>query len=249
MSGVETKREYRVHYYEVNYRGDLLITSLMNYFGDVSMQQTEDLNVGMEFLNSHSIAWVLYKWDINIKKMPKYNEKVKVKTLAYGIKKFYSYRKFFVMDSMGNTIIEANSVWFLIDTNRRRAIRVPDYMYEAFNLNKEDKNELKIDKIQKVDRIDNKCKFNVRYSDIDTNKHVNNAKYTSWAIESIPRDIVESYKLKNLKVTYEKETSYGETITSCTQIINENNNIRCLHKIEDKDGVELTLLETIWEKL
>ena len=54
--------------------------------------------------------------------------------------------------------------------------------------------------------------FDVRYSDIDTNMHVNNVKYVSWALETVPKDIVLNYELKNVKVTYEKETTYGETI-------------------------------------
>lgn len=247
MQGIITEKEYDIHYYEVNYKGKALISSIMNYFGDVAMEQTEQLNIGIEFLNKHHIAWVLYKWNINVIRYPSYRERVKVKTWAYGIKKFYAYRKFTVTDSSGKVIVEADSIWFLIDTEKRRAISVPDYMYDIFKINKEEKRTLKIDKIRKINKIDVESKFSVRYGDIDTNKHVNNVKYVSWAIETVPRDIVTNYELKNIKVTYEKETSYGEVIEVKTEILKDEDEIICIHKIQDKSENQLSVIETIWK--
>ena len=48
--------------------------------------------------------------------------------------------------------------------------------------------------------------FNVRYSDIDTNGHVNNSKYVSWIIETVPLEIVLNYTLKNLKMDYKRNS-------------------------------------------
>lgn len=247
MSGIITEKEYNVHYYEVDYNGKALISSIMNYFGDIAMVQTEELNIGMEFLNKHHIAWVLYKWDISINRYPKYNERVKVKTWAYGIKKFYAYRKFTITDSSGEVIVEANSIWFLIDIEKRKAISVPDYMYDIFKMDKEEKRTLKIDKISKLNKIDLENKFSVRYGDIDTNRHVNNVKYVAWAIETVPRDVVTKYELKNVKVTYQKETSYGNIVKARTQILEEEDGIVCLHKIQDKSDNELAILQTMWK--
>lgn len=47
--------------------------------------------------------------------------------------------------------------------------------------------------------------FIARYSDIDTNRHVNNVKYADWSIEIVPLDIVMSYCLKRMKITYKKK--------------------------------------------
>ena len=59
-------------------------------------------------------------------------------------------------------------------------------------------------------------------------------------------EIVLKYTLKNVKVTYEKETTYGETVNVFTEVINEDNIVVCLHKIMDKQGKELTLLIRTW---
>ena len=94
--------------------------------------------------------------------------------------------------------------------------------------------------------MDSEKSFQVRYSDIDTNMHVNNVKYVAWALETVPKDVVLNCELKNIKVTYEKETTYGETIKVSTEVIRKENIIICRHKIINEEGTELTLLESTW---
>ena len=88
--------------------------------------------------------------------------------------------------------------------------------------------------------------FQVRHSDIDTNMHVNNVKYVAWALETIPKDIVLSCELKNIKVTYIKETTYGETVKVSTEVIKEENKTICRHKIINEEGTAITFLESTW---
>ncbi|WP_373897253.1 acyl-[acyl-carrier-protein] thioesterase [Haloimpatiens sp. FM7315] len=246
MEGLVTEREYTVHYYEIDYKRRALITSIMDFLGDVAMVQTEESSIDLDFLQKNKIAWVLYKWDIKIERYPHYREKIKVRTYAYGMKKYYAYRKFEIIDADENVIVTAVSIWFLLDIEKRKPITIPDYMYDIYKIDKSEKKSLKIDKIKKLEKIDEENKFTVRYGDIDTNKHVNNVKYVSWAIETVPKEIVTNYELKGLKVVYEKETTYGNIIKVRTEVINEDEKLVCIHKIEDKNGNELATLETEW---
>ena len=62
-----------------------------------------------------------------------------------------------------------------------------------------------------------------------------------------PMDVVLKYSLKNIKVIYEKETNYGETIKASTEIFREEDRVTFLHKIEDAKGKRLTLVKSEWE--
>jgi medium-chain acyl-[acyl-carrier-protein] hydrolase len=241
-----TVRSYNVHYYEVDIHKRALITSIIDYLGDMAMYQSEILGVGIEHLKENNMAWVLYKWDITMDSYPLLNEVVKVKTFAYSFRKFYAYRKYEIMDACGNKIGYADSVWILINTNRRRPIRITEDMYESYGIEISNNNPLDIPNIPKINTVDEEKSFQVRYSDIDTNMHVNNVKYVAWALETVPKDIVLNYVLKNIKVTYEKETTYGETIKVSTEIIREEAKTICRHKIINDEGSELTLLESTW---
>ena len=91
--------------------------------------------------------------------------------------------------------------------------------------------------------------FNIRYSDIDSNNHVNNVKYIEWAIESVPVDVVKDYIINRIKVTFEKESKYGEKISSSSAIEQiDDDTIKSYHTIRKSDGTELTLLEAEWKK-
>lgn len=246
MGGITAEKEYEVNYYDIDYKKRALLTSIMNYFSDICTMQSESLGVNLDYMKDNNMAWVLCKWDITILRYPSYGEKIKVKTIPYSFRKFYAYRKFEVVDNSGELIITANSLWFLIDTSKRKAIRIPDEMYNAFGIEIENNEKLEIKKIQIPNEFDIEKEFNVRYSDIDTNLHVNNVKYAAWAIETVPMEVVLKYTLNKINITYEKETVYGELVTVSTKINKEKDEIVCVHKITDSSDNLITLSETRW---
>ncbi len=240
------EQEYRIHYYEIDYKKRVLVTSLMNYLDDVATSQSEKLGVGIDYLREHKLAWMLYKWDINIHRYPVFGEKVRVRTAPHSFYKFYAYRCFEILSHKGEKLVDAKSQWLFVDTVKKRPIKIPREMYEIYGVGVD--NSLEIEDAAAPSLIDVEKEFRVRYSDIDTNRHVNNVKYAAWAIESVPLEIVLNCTLTNLKVTYKKETTYGKNIKTLTQIIRQGENTTCLHSIVDENKNELCLLESKWAK-
>ena len=242
---VVTNRNYNIHYYEIDIQKRVLITSIMDYLGDMAMYQSESLGVGIEYLKKHNMAWVLYKWDITMLSYPLLNEIMKVETYAHSFNKFYAYRKYEIFDDKEHKIGHADSVWILINTDRRRPMRVVKDMFEVYGIGDSKNAPIDIENILSINCVNSEKNFQVRYSDIDTNMHVNNVKYAEWALETIPKDIMLNKELRNIKVTYIKETTYGETIKVSTEVIKEIDKTICRHRIINEEGVELTLLESI----
>jgi medium-chain acyl-[acyl-carrier-protein] hydrolase len=238
------EQEYRIHYYEIDYKKKALITSLMSYLDDIATYQSEKLGVGVDYLKERNVAWVLYKWDITIHKYPVYGESVKVRTAPHSFNKFYAYRWFEILNRQGEKLVSANSEWLFIRTDKKRPIKITEDMYKAYRV--QSTKPLEIEDIKQPSSIDTEKEFHVRYSDIDTNRHVNNVKYAAWALETLPLNILSNCTLANLKVTYKKETTYGKTIKALTQVKTLDDSITCLHSIVDQDGKELCLLESRW---
>jgi medium-chain acyl-[acyl-carrier-protein] hydrolase len=244
--GITLSKDYSIHYYEIDYKKRLQMSSLIDFLGDIATTQSENLGIGIDYLQENNLAWMIYKWDIKMDRYPLLGEKIEIRTIPHSYKRFYANRRFEVYDEAGNQIAEAKSLWILVNTERKRPIRIPQAMGLAYGM----ENETEVDtlmEIESVEEVGNQCVFTVRYSDIDTNRHVNNTKYVGWAIESIPLEIILKHELREVKVVYEKETKYGDTIKVSTQIHNEENRVIAIHKIEDTEGKELTLLKTIWE--
>ncbi|KYH28073.1 MULTISPECIES: acyl-[acyl-carrier-protein] thioesterase [Clostridium] len=247
MSRVITEKEYEIHYYEADYRKQALMTSLIDYFNDVATFQSEKLGVGIDYMKENNMAWILYKWDINIKEYPKYGEKVIVRTEPCAVKKFYAYRKFYIFNMQKEVIATASSVWLLIDIREKKPLRVTADLIKAYGLDDDNDGILKTDNIIKINEEESSLEFKVRYSDIDTNGHVNNEKYAAWLIESVPIDIVTNRTLVNMKITYKKETKYGENIRVLTASKPIEDKIVFSHRILNKNGDEITLGETTWK--
>lgn len=243
---VVTDRNYNIHYYEIDIHKRVLITSIMDYLGDMAMYQSESLGVGIEYLKEHKMAWVLYKWDITMLSYPLLNANIKLATYAHSFNKFYAYRKYEIFDDKENKIGQADSVWILINTDSRRPMRITKDMFEVYGIGDNKNAPIDIENILSINTINSEKSFHVRYSDIDTNKHVNNVKYAAWALETIPKDIMLNCELNNIKVTYIKETTYGEIIKVSTEVIKEENKTICRHKIVNEEGTEITLLESTW---
>jgi len=241
------EKEYEIHYYEVDYKKRAFMTSLMGYFNDIATFQSEKLGIGIDYMIENGMAWILYKWDISIEKYPKYGEKIIVITEPCAFKKFYGYRKFQVLDSNRQIIASASSAWLLIDIKERKPIRVTEHLISTYGLTKDSNEVLKIPNIKDLQKVDNSVEFKIRYSDIDTNGHVNNEKYAAWLIESVPLEIVLSCTLINIKITYKKESKYGEVIKVLSHVEHENNHSIVTHKVI-KDDEEITLGETTWKK-
>lgn len=239
------EKKYEVYYHDVDAKKRILLTSLVNYLADISIDQSQRLGVGMQ-INEKGYAWVLYKWDIDIKKYPTYGDEVFITTWPYSFRKFYSYRTYDIKNRDGELLGTAKSQWILIDINKRRIVRVPEDVWNVYGVDRTD--ELPMREAEELKDAQNSIEFNVRYSDIDTNMHVNNSKYVDWALETVPLDIMRNMTLANIVVIYKKETNYGQKIKSSTEVRELEDKVVCLHKIVNSDGVELNIAESTWVK-
>ena len=248
MGKVFTKN-YEIHYYEVDSNLKCKISSIVDFICDIGTQQSEELGGGIEYCKDNNCAWVFYKYDISMIRYPMFREKISITTKAVGFKKFYGLREYIIKDENEEIIGRAKVLFFLINIEKRRPMRIQKEQYEVYGVEEDADNNIDIfNKLEKIESEDYSKEFNIRYTDIDSNKHVNNVKYLDWAIETIPLEVVENYKISKVKVIFEKECKYGESIVTSCVINREGDKIKSHHKIKKDDGTELTLLELEWDK-
>ena len=248
MSKSFTKK-YEIHYYEVNSKLRCKFSSIINFIEDIGTQQSEHLGGGIEYCAKNNCGWVFYKYDIKMHRYPMFGETISITTQPIGFKKFYGLRKYMIMDEEGNLIGEALALFFLIDIEKRRPTRIQKEQYEFYGVDGDMDYDISMDKIEKNDEEQYNKQFDIRYSDIDSNNHVNNVKYIEWAMEAVPLDVLNNYDLKRIKVIFEKETTYGERVlVSATVKEIDDVNLKSYHTIRNGEGAQLTLLEVEWQK-
>lgn len=94
----------RVRYSEVDDREKMTLASVLNYFQDCSTFHSEDLGVGISYLDSIGSLWVLSYWQIDIMRYPSVCEKIRISTFPYEFKGFLGYRNFLMQDETGKNI-------------------------------------------------------------------------------------------------------------------------------------------------
>ena len=85
--------------------------------------------------------------------------------------------------------------------------------------------------------------FEVRFEDIDVNKHANNCNYIIWALETLTFE-ERLRKIKTLDANYKKEITYGEKVISQVEI-RENQTNHVLKNAKTDDILCNILIE--WE--
>jgi medium-chain acyl-[acyl-carrier-protein] hydrolase len=241
------EKEYFIHYYDCENNLKLSSVSLLKYFEDIALLNSEDAGIGLDFYNKNNVAWLLYKWDVIIHQLPVYKDRIKIITEPLGYSRFYAYRIFEVMNSNNELLIQGNSLWFLVDTTLRRPKKVSEEFYSGYHVSPQDRRELLIEDVSVLYKADNEKEFLVRKRDIDLNNHVNNTKYLEWALEMVPDEITKEYTLNRLKINYKKETHYGKKIKTLIEVSDKFDLKICKHKIMEQEE-DICFLETQWKK-
>lgn len=218
----------RVRYSECNTKHEASLTALLDYLQDCCTFQSEQLEIGVEYLSVHHVAWILSSWQVDILRYPKLGEQLTIYTWPYDIKGFYGLRNFKIEDAAGEMILKANSVWVFIDMQSGKPVRPSAEMLEKYP------SEPKLDmeylgrKLPALPAGEKKGSICVPRYFIDTNHHMNNAKYILLGEEFLP----EGFEVHRIRAEYKKAAVLGDVI--CSEVAAEP--ARVSVKLCDENG-------------
>ena len=199
----------KIRYSEVGENARLTLNGLVNYFQDTSTFQSEYLKVGIEYLKEHHLAWILSSWQIVIHRLPKLCEQVTVQTWAYEFKGFYGMRNFALLDEQGELTARANSVWVLFDTQQQRPVRITPEIGDCYGAEPRLEMEYAPRKISVPKEGTTEEPILVGKHHLDTNHHVNNGQYITWAQDYLP----EGFHIHQMRADYRMQARLHDEIT------------------------------------
>lgn len=198
----------RVRFSECNKDLKLSISGLVNYFQDTSTFHSEDIDVGLEFLDNIGCAWVLSYWYIEIKRMPALGEEIELVTWPYGFKSVAGSRNFLMKSLDGEVLACADTQWAYIDLERQRLKKVDDHQLKLYKLSpRYDMPETKR-RIQLPETSIEQEKFLITKEHLDLYNHVNNEKYIHLAATYLPDD----YEIGSIRVEYKQQAVLDDWI-------------------------------------
>lgn len=241
---MQFSRKYLVHYYEAGADRRLTIPALIQYFEDIAILHSTERGLDLDYYEKNHCGWMLIKWDVTVNSLPCFGDTVLVETRVHAMKSFMADREFRMCDEDGTVLAEARSNWLLVDTVRRRPIRIPDDQLEKFPATEESKSFIAIGDVPVIDVPDGAVQQAVRasYSDIDTNGHVNNIRYIEWALDSLPEEFLRGKAPASVRVQYRRELTPG----SAAFVITETGEGVSRHRVYSED-TDFCTLEITWQ--
>ncbi len=198
----------RVRYSEVDGDGRLTMAALINYFQDCSTFQSEDLGVGIRYLQERNLAWVLCSWQIRVERYPELGEKITVGTAPYDMKGFLGYRNFALLGQEGEFLARANTLWSLLDMQKGRPVPVPEDMLKKYVLEPRLDMEYASRKITAPGERSLREPITVKKHHLDTNHHVNNQQFIGMAMDYLPEDFV----VGQVRAEYRRQAFLGDVL-------------------------------------
>lgn len=236
-------KTYPIKYYEMDLNMVLKPSALLNILQDIATVNAEMLGFGYSFVHPRNYAWFLIKYHMEFDEYPALVDDLTIKTEPRGVSKIIASRDFEIWDNqkrLGRVV----SNWMMIDLNAKSILPLAKVAPQMPLFEKRE-NDLAFEKIPAPENIDFEKSFEIRYDDIDSNRHVNNANYIVWAFEVLPYEFKGKHKLKTLDVVYKKEIAYGQNVVSQAQFDEENKT--STHVLKNATtGEELCFVKALW---
>lgn len=253
------EKKIRMDYRDVDRFGDVRFDSFLQMLGTVSMYHTVSLGMEPDYMEKRGLMWVLHQWCVHLEESRYYARVISFRTFAVFESGIYSHRYYTIHDDEGKQVGTAVAQWIVIDLERRRMSRIPKDVEELYYGNgPKALTEAQDDLVSSLDarplrkRRDavwtHEKLYEVRFSEIDPNGHVNNVKYVEWALESLKTPTDEGFLIDHhpldLTIVYKKERMPLGHVTARTELRGTNS----YHEIIDEDGSLLSIIEMEWRK-
>ena len=225
--GLQYSKDCIVSYFDSDTVGTMKLTSIFQKALELSGEHSSLLGRSDKYLmEEYGVAWVVLEYDMQVNRLPQYEEKFVITTEATSYNKFFCYRDFYFKDTDGNILLTIHSTWCMMNLAERKIASITDDIvlpYESDKLNK----LVRGYKYSELSGDISEKDYTIKYWDLDLNGHVNNVRYLDWIIDSLDRSFLEKHEPAEFHLKYIKEIQYGTLVHS----IMEKDNLTTNHEI------------------
>lgn len=238
----EWQTEHAICSYDVDLHQTARLPALCRFMQEAAYHHADHLGLGHAFLSEQGTAWVLARQRIQIERLPKWGDTVRIRTWPSGRDRLFFYRDFEITDGHGNRTLIASNAWSLIDIEKRERVH-PD-IYLSLDIPEGGKVfDAKLGRVPGCDGVARRS-VPVTYGDLDMNGHVNNVRYMEWMLNSLPLGFHQMNSVRIFEANFLAEAVYGQTLSICTE---ETGPLQFDHTIR-VDDTELFRARTLWNE-
>jgi medium-chain acyl-[acyl-carrier-protein] hydrolase len=204
---------YRIESYDTDCSRRARITSLCNFFQESAWKHAHAMGLGWSHLDERGELWVLSRLDMHIVELPRWRDLINLTTWASGVENLFALRDFRITAEDGSELAAGTTSWLVIDTATRRPKRM-SRIAEGMIIHSADRAlGRNAERLNFTLEGTPKRVYEVGYSDIDMNNHVNNVTYIRWALDSFELPFLRERRLTDLSINFLAEALYGDKVS------------------------------------
>lgn len=237
------EKEYVVQTYETDQRGFARPVALLNYLQAAAGEHASLLKVAVADLRTGGHTWVLSRIHLAMERYPRGGHVIRLKTWPATRDTLFTVRDFELYDC-GILIGRATTSWAVLNLKTRRPVKLANVL-PLYPIHAERALDDPFSTLPLCEKPEYELSLPVLRGDLDLNRHVNNAVYAGWALETVPEEVDSSCWLADIEIGFRAEALYGDTIVARSEKAGDGEcYIHCIHS--SGDGRELARLRTRW---
>ena len=212
----ETMKEKRSYTYRIeprdsDYTRHATLCGLTEYILHVAGEDADRNGFGVRDLNRMNASWVLIRMGIEIERMPREYEQIRITTWVSKVTRAMTTRNFEVIDASGAIICRCVTNWAMIELTERRIMDL-NLLSGGSSMTEDYEMPIRMPARLAKPHEEHHAGHKVSYSDLDFNCHANSAKYLEWAVDTYPLETVCDKGFRRVDINFLHETRYGEDI-------------------------------------
>lgn len=237
----------RVGLHEVGPNDEARPSAILNWLQEAAEGHAATVGLGATDLLRRGRTWVLTRYHLELLRSPRRGEHLAVSTWPSGRAAPFATRDFEVADAAGERVLRATTSWAMLDVATMRPVNPADVLPEDF-VRPVRALESNFPSLPRLAAAEGEVTLPVMLRDLDVNVHVNHTVYVSWAVESLPLEVLRGHRLHGLEINYRAAARYGDTVVSRRgPRTEEDGDLVFVHGIVHAGtGAELTRLRTRW---
>lgn len=205
---------FSVHASDTDYRSKGKLSYVLDIMQHAADFAVGNLGITVEEILAAGMGWMMITLDLEFKRIPRSNDQLSIHTWSKGTKGALWQRDFRIFDGDNIEIATARSIWALVDIEKRKILRPSALPVEVKHYNGDSVGDMPVKvKIPSDISMEEAYRYQVRYSGLDNNGHLNNARYGDLCSDVLSLSEWDNTELKRFRITYIQEAKFGDEIT------------------------------------
>jgi len=162
---------------------------------------------GMKQMSERGCVWILSKLRMELQRSIDFGEELQVTTWSKAVSGLKAFREFEIFAD-GEKVASASSIWVYFDLERKRICTIPENAASDYGIEGGSALDFNLERWKTSANFEpsQSSRISVRFSDFDTNGHVNNTIYVDYA-EHLVSLLAWKPEIKIFTIQFSKEIS------------------------------------------